>query len=98
MSEIDVAAVRAAADTIEQVARTVRDHVPDEVGQIASALAGSASAGAGSALATAWTDSYTHWSTSADTHAQSMRTSADSWTSTNEYVATRFDRLGPVAS
>ena len=98
MSEIDVAAVRGAADAMEQVAQTVRDPVPDEVGDVAAALAGSASAGAGSALATAWADSYAHWATSADTHAQSMRTSADSWTGTNEYVATRFDRLGPVAS
>ncbi|HEY0239607.1 MAG TPA: hypothetical protein VGC37_13280 [Friedmanniella sp.] len=87
-----------AAGTIEQVARTVRGHVPDEVGQIGSALAGSASAAAGTSLATAWADAYLRWSTGADAHAQSMRAAADAWTTTDEAVTSRFaDRLGPRA-
>ncbi len=98
VGEIKPGEVRAAAGTIEQAARTVRRHIPDEVGQIGSALAGSASAAAGSGLATAWADAYLRWSTDADTHAQSMRAAADAWTSTDEAATARFaSRLGPRA-
>lgn len=95
MGDIDPAAVRSAATAVEQVARTVRAQIPDEVGLIAEALADSASASAGSSLATAWTDSYTGWSTSADSHAQSMRATADAWSTTDQAVVDRFSqRLG----
>lgn len=95
MGEVGPAEVRRAAGTIESVARTVRAQIPDEVGQVAGALAGSASAAAGSSLATAWTDAYTRWATAADTHAQSMRASADSWAGTDQAVVDRFSqRLG----
>jgi hypothetical protein len=95
VGEIDPGAVRRAASTIESVARTVRAQIPDEVGQVAGALAGSASAAAGSSLAAAWTDSYTRGATSADAHAQSMRASADAWATTDQAVVDKFSqRLG----
>lgn len=97
MGEIKPSEVRTAAGTIEQVAVSVRNHVPDEVGQISTALAGSTSALAGSTLMTTWTDAYTAWATSADTHAQSMRDSADSWTKANAGAAARLNGLGQVA-
>jgi hypothetical protein len=95
VGEIDPAAVRRAASTIEYVGRTVRSNIPDGVGQIAGALAGSASAGAGSSLAAAWTDAYGRWSVSADSHAQAMRAAADAWSTTDQAVVDRFSqRLG----
>lgn len=89
--------VYTAASTIEEVAASVRNHVPDEVGQISTALAGSTSATAGATLATTWTDAYAAWATSAETHAQSMRGAADSWTETNSGVAARISGYGQVA-
>lgn len=95
MGDVDPDAIRTAATSIEQVAGTVRTSVPDQVGQIATALPGSASAAAGTALATAWTDAYLGWATSAETHAQSMRSCAASWTATDEAVMAKFGgRLG----
>lgn len=90
MGEIDTRAVRSAASRIEQVASTVRDHVPDEVGDVASALPGSASAGAGTALATAWGEAFRGWATRADAQGQTLRDAAEAWESTNQGVARRF--------
>lgn len=90
MGEIDAGTVRAAATRIEQVASTVRAHVPAEVGDVASALPGSASAGAGAALAAAWSEALGAWAARADTQAQSLRDAAQAWDATNEDVARRF--------
>ncbi|KGM15832.1 hypothetical protein [Actinotalea fermentans] len=84
------------------MARTVRAHVPDEVGDIASALSGSASGGAGSALAAAWAQSYTAWATQAEAHAQSMREAAGDWDGVDEHAAGAFGQFpmtptGPAA-
>lgn len=90
MGEIDAGTVRAAATRIEQVASTVRAHVPDEVGDVASVLPGSASSSAGAALAVAWGEALGAWAARADTHAQSLRDAAGAWQETNEDVARRF--------
>lgn len=90
MGEIKPTEVRTAAAAIEQVAASVRNHVPDEVNQISTALPGSSSGAAGSTLATTWADAYASWATSAETHAQSMRDAADAWTQTNVDAATRL--------
>lgn len=97
MGEIKPGEVRTAATTVEGVASSVRNHVPDEVGQIATALPGSSSGAAGSTLATTWTDAYAAWATSAETHAQSMRDAADAWTAANTTTADRFNRYGQTA-
>jgi hypothetical protein len=97
VGEIQPGAVRAAAGAIEEVARAVRNHVPDEVGGIAAALTGSAAGAAGTTLATTWTDAYRVWATSAETHAQSMRDAAATWERTNDDAAFRFTRNGMTA-
>jgi hypothetical protein len=95
VGDVDPDAIRTAATSLEQVAGTVRATVPDQVGLIGTALAGSASAAAGTALAAAWTDAYLGWATSAETHAQSMRSSAAAWTGTEDAVVAKFaGRLG----
>ena len=90
MPEIDPPAVRRAANAIESVARSVRTEVPDEVGRIASVLAGSASAAAGTSLAAAWADAFGRWSESADTHARSMRASTDAWVQADQAVVDKL--------
>lgn len=97
MGEIQPGAVRIAAGNVEQVAQTVRNHVPDEVGGIGDALTGSASGTAGTALAATWASAYTAWATSAETHAQSMRDAAAAWERTNQDAATRFTPYGMTA-
>jgi type IV secretory pathway TrbL component len=95
VGQVDADAIRTAATAVEEVAGTVRRSIPDQVGQITDALAGSASATAGTALATAWTDAYLGWATRAETHAQSLRSSAAAWTATDAAVMAKFHaRLG----
>lgn len=98
MGEIRTEEVRAAADVVSEVARTVRCHVPDEVGGIASALSGGAAGGAGTSLATAWTDAYTGWATRTEAHAQSLRDTAETWEAVDSHTAAGFRQFsgGPT--
>jgi hypothetical protein len=94
VGEIDPGAVRTAASYVEYAAAIARKNVPDEVGDVATALSGSASGAAATSLATAWSTALGDWATSAETHAQGMRDAAAAWETTNQGVASRFDRHG----
>ena len=90
MARIQTGEVRAAAASVEQVARAVRNQVPDEVGGIAAAMEESASGAAGTALATAWADAYAGWVTQAEEHALALRSAAAAWEAVDADAASGF--------
>lgn len=90
MGQIVTSAVRHAADIVSGVARTVRNHIPDEVSGIAAALSGSTSGTAGTTLSGTWTTSFSDWATKAEEHAQSMRGAATGFETTDANVAAGY--------
>ncbi|WP_110208832.1 hypothetical protein [Nocardioides daejeonensis] len=93
MAEVVPDKIRAAAGKMATAATEARTHKPDEVGNVSTALPGSDSASAASTLSTEWKTRFTGWADDVDTHATSMRDSADDWDGADLAALAREERL-----
>jgi len=93
MTDIVPQDIRAAADQMETAVTAVDANIPTGVGDVASAMPGSASAGAASALADTWRTAYRSWVTSSTQHVTALRQHADDWVETDHAQAARMERL-----
>jgi len=96
MGQVIPSDMTTAASNADDAARTVRNHIPDEVAGVAAAMEGGTAGAAGTAVGDAWTTAYTSWATDIEAYADTLRSIALAWQDTDDASGQSFRNI-PVA-